>query len=89
MPKKARAGCLRFSQTEALDKRCRQGYPRKITLLEESQAYIYSVTSWQRGIGSRQWLLRTTVGSKRPELGLGGTLPLPAKMQKEAAKAAR
>ena len=37
-------------------------------------------------IGSRQWLLRTTVGSKRPELGLGGYPSVPTKDAKEAAR---
>ena len=30
-------------------------------------------------IGSRQWILRTTIGSKRKEIGLGGYPSVPAK----------
>ena len=38
-------------------------------------------------IGSRQWILRTTVGSKRKEIGLGGYPSVPAKNAREAARA--
>ncbi len=37
-------------------------------------------------IGSRQWILRTTVGSKRKEIGLGGYPSIPAKNAREAAR---
>jgi len=38
-------------------------------------------------IGSRQWILRTTVGSKRKEIGLGGYPSIPAKNAREGARA--
>jgi integrase len=38
-------------------------------------------------IGSRQWILRTTIGSRRKEIGLGGYPSIPAKNAREAARA--
>jgi integrase len=38
-------------------------------------------------IGSRQWILRTLVGSKRKEFGLGGYPSVPTKNAREAARA--
>ena len=40
-------------------------------------------------IGSRQWILRITVGSKRKEIGLGGYPTVPAKKAREDARAVR
>ena len=37
-------------------------------------------------VGSRQWILRATVGDKRKELGLGGYPSIPAKDAREAAR---
>ena len=37
-------------------------------------------------IGSRQWILRTLVGSKRKEFGLGGYPSVPTKDAREAAR---
>jgi integrase len=37
-------------------------------------------------IGSRQWILRATIGDKRKELGLGGYPSIPAKDAREAAR---
>ena len=37
-------------------------------------------------VGSRQWILRTTIGGKRKELGLGGYPSIPAKDAREAAR---
>ena len=36
--------------------------------------------------GSRQWILRATIGDKRKELGLGGYPSIPAKDAREAAR---
>jgi len=37
-------------------------------------------------VGSRQWILRATVGDKRKELGLGGYPSIPAKDARDAAR---
>ena len=39
-----------------------------------------------KSTGSRQWILRATVGNKRKELGLGGYPSIPAKNAREAAR---
>ena len=46
-----------------------------------------SPPSGSKRVGSKQWILRTLVGDKRRDIGLGGLKDLPLKDARETAKA--
>ncbi|HIO48724.1 TPA: DUF4102 domain-containing protein [Candidatus Poribacteria bacterium] len=46
-----------------------------------------SPPSGSNRVGSKQWILRTLVGDKRRDIGLGGLKDLPLKDARETAKA--
>jgi len=61
---------------------------RRDTLSEVSRLYIQcSPPNGSKHVGSKQWILRTLVGDKRRDIGLGGLKDLPLKDARETAKA--